>query len=189
MPIQFRNDTHRQYIQQPHFPFLHCFASAAPPFGLLAAACIGGCSVFCGADCTGSEKISWNIPGKNLSIRFPVSSHNLVFSGFSDGGTKYPPFAMTRRIFFRLSETASSYDELGIKGKLMRQLRCTNQAIPLPTIHQAIHNIQNPQPQLQHPIPLTQQHQIMQENLTQQRRRLHSCLAHADGIGMVDFRA
>jgi len=97
------------HISRPPHP---CFASAAPSPGLPAVPSILGGSAFAGADCTGSGKISRNIPGKNLSSRFHVSSHNLVSSGFSDGGTRYSPFAMTRRMFFRLSGTASSYNDV-----------------------------------------------------------------------------
>ena len=88
--------------------------SASPPSGLLAACPVVGGTAGAGAGCTGSGNISLNIPGKNRSSRFHVSSHNRILSGFSWGGTKYPPFAITRRMFFKLSGTASSYSSVSL---------------------------------------------------------------------------
>ena len=63
----------------------------------------------------------------------------------------------------------------------------TYQAIALPAIHQSIHNIQDLQPQVEHAFPLGEQLEVVQECLAEQCRGLHARLAHADGVGGVDF--
>ena len=56
-----------------------------------------------------SGKISLNRLGRNRPSRLRVSSHISSLLGSWDGGTRYPPSAMTRRMFFKLSGIASSY--------------------------------------------------------------------------------
>ena len=56
------------------------------------------------------------------------------------------------------------------------------------TIQQPIHNINNLQPQIPHPLPLAQQRQVPQIHLTKQTRRADARLAHAVPVGGVHLR-
>lgn len=73
-----------------------------------------GFSAFCAAVAVavgGSTfgNISAKRSGRNLSTRFQVSVQISEHFPPADGGTRYPPSAITSRIFLRLSGTASSY--------------------------------------------------------------------------------
>lgn len=62
------------------------------------------------------------------------------------------------------------------------------EVIALSAVHQTVHDVQDPEPQVEHAIPFGENHEIVEKDLAKQRRRLHPALAHADWIRLVDFR-
>lgn len=63
----------------------------------------------------------------------------------------------------------------------------TYQTIALPAIHKPIHNIDDLEPEIQHAIPLGQEHEVLQEDLAEQRGGLDAGLAHAVAVRREDL--
>lgn len=93
------------------------------------ACAVGLASAFCAR----SGKTSPQRLGRNRSRRLQVSSHRRLSPASSSGGSRNPPFTITRRMFFKLSGTASTYTHRqqttawnhGGGGQLMRHPRLT----------------------------------------------------------------
>lgn len=88
------------------------------------------------AFCARSGKTSPKRLGRKRSRRLQVSSHRRLSPASSSGGSRKPPFTITRRIFFKLSGTASTYTHRQqttawnhggglVVGQLMRRPRLT----------------------------------------------------------------
>lgn len=102
-------------------------SGASPPAAVWSAWAVGPASAFCAR----SGKTSPKRLGRNRSRRLQVSSHRRLFPPPSSGGSRKPPFTITRRIFFKLSGTASSYihrqrttsrdHERGMRGLMRRR--------------------------------------------------------------------
>lgn len=85
----------------PH-PALGSGASRTTAFW--SACAVGAATSFCAR----SGKTSPKRLGKNRFRRFQVSSHRRLSPAPSSGGSRKPPFTITKRMFFKLSGTASS---------------------------------------------------------------------------------
>lgn len=64
----------------------------------------------------------------------------------------------------------------------------TYQTITLATIHHAVKDIQNPEPKRKHAGPVGKLIKEAQEDLADQRGGLEPCLAHANGVRVIDLR-
>lgn len=63
----------------------------------------------------------------------------------------------------------------------------TYEAISLPAVHHPVEDIQDPKPQVEHPVPFREQNEVMEEDLADQRSRLDPRLAHAERVRLVDL--
>lgn len=63
----------------------------------------------------------------------------------------------------------------------------TYQAVSLSAVHETIHDVDDFEPQIQHPVPFGKQYQILKEHLAEKGRCLNSCLTHSVAVGRVYF--
>ena len=152
---------------------------------------VGPASAFCAR----SGKTSPKRLGRNRSRRLQVSSHSRLSPAPSSGGSRNPPFTITRRMFFKLSGTASSYTnrqkarswDYEREDERTRTSPPAYQVVSLSAIHQPVHNVKDPEPQVKHAIPFREQDQVVEKDLTEECRGLDPSLAHADWVGLVHF--
>ena len=62
------------------------------------------------------------------------------------------------------------------------------QMIALSAVHQAVHDVQDPDPEIKHALPLAEDNQVVQEDLAQQCGGLYPRVAHTARVILENLR-
>lgn len=139
------------------------FSASAGGAGVSVGAEFAASAAFTCCSCSTSSASSFFRSGRKRSIRFHDSVHSFSLDGSWLGGTRYPLLDMKRRTFFKFSGTASSCGKspLAYDLQICQCPASTYEAVPLSTIHETIHDIDDLEPEIQHAVPLREEHQVL----------------------------